>query len=458
MINNKKIQQIKNKLKTKFEINKAKIERKKAISKYKNDLKLAKEKEKKLQIILKKEEKEKHKKQVEVDSKFQKDVNELTKKLKENLVFLKEEKQKNKERIKLAKQKIANKRKELIIKHKKNVKLINQKIDEEMKNIKLKKVKFENSNLEELAKLEKESTDFEIQVNDEIAESKKKILNSFEQAKEKKIKLKKIEMLDKEEKIKKRKEEINKNKLIQVEKEIELKLFRENLQEEEIKIQKELLMNQIKQQQELDALKRENLIEESHFKEIEIKKINHSSFKFRGQNPNIEFSYKNVYIPKRKKRLIKKIIEKIEHGSNYYKKKKSIYNEIALYEKLIQKEEPIDIKSIIKAIFVYYDEKFNQELIDELYKIQIYALVSGYSLKLKNNFIKFTNKKYKKFLVLDYVKNMHFSPFEGEKRNFYADLIEEKINNGSLIKLYEGLLLTKMNDKTIILESSKYKG
>ena len=457
-LTDKKLEQIKTKLKSNLEIKKAKAERKKAIENYKMQLKIAKEEEKKLKIALRKNEKEKLKKENEVDTKYKKEFDDLNQKLKQNLIFLKEERARNKERIKLAKQELTNKKRELIIKQKKDSKILQKQIDEEIKKINLKKIKLKNDNLKEISNLEKQKTDLEIKFKNEELDSKKKLLKAFNEVKQDKIKLKKIEVLDKEEKLKETQKRIEKNKLFQAEKEIELRLFKQNIAEEEIKIQKDILMNQKFQQQKLDALKEKELIEKLNIKEMSVKKVNHSLNFNKNLKPSAQFSYENVYIPKRKNRFIKNHKTKNIFSANIFKNKKKVFNEVALFEKIINQENPVDIRSIIRATFVYFDKMFTEEVINHIYETQILALISGYSLALKNQFIKFLDKKYKKFVVLDYIKNWNFSPFSGEEKKFYNDLIDEKLEYGSIIKIYDHLLLSKENDNLIVIEGSKFKG
>ena len=453
-----KLKQIKTKLKSNLEIKRAKAEREKAISNYKTQLKIAKEEAKKLKITLKKNKKEKLKKENQVDSKYKQELKDLNEKLKQNLIFLKKEKERNKQRIKLAKQELINKKRELILKQKKDSKNLQKKIDEEIKKIKLKKVKMQNDNLKEMIALKKENANLEIKLQNEELDSEKKLLKTFDEIKKDKIKLKKIEVLDEEEKLKETQKRIEKNKLFQVEKEIELKLFKQNLAEEEIKIQKDLLMSQKLQKEKIDSIKEKELIDKLNIKEIDVKKVNHSSRIGKVLSPNSEFSYENIYIPKRKNKFIKFHKTKSAYSSNVYKNKRKVFNEVSLFEKIIKKEKPIDIRSIIRATFVYFDKIFNEEIIDHIYRIQMLALISGYSLALKNQFIKFLNKKYKKFIVLDYIKKWHFSPFTEKEKEFYNNLIDKKLDYGSVIMLYDNLLLLKEEDKLITVEGSKFKG
>ncbi|MCK5867211.1 MAG: hypothetical protein KAG14_02315, partial [Mycoplasmataceae bacterium] len=164
------------------------------------------------------------------------------------------------------------------------------------------------------------------------------------------------------------------------------------------------------------------------------------------------------------KQTMKKVSKAEEAAIELHAKKYSQAErlEIENFREIVEAEEPVHIKSLIKYVFVLKKLNLSKEKIHELYINQLCSLLFGETIQFGSGYLRIAKKKNNKTLFsenLKYGKNKEvFTIFPKQGNKEFNKLVSEKLNNGSVIKIASGLLVYK-NKKTIkVLADTNYKG
>lgn len=484
---NKKIKEFK--LMTREEIIKARAERDSAIKNMRSKLAEIKIKENALKNELASE-KRKNKISNEKNKRVQKiKLEKQLQSIKKNKESIKEDINANKERVKLLNAEIKNKNiliKKDFIKKKRAVKeeALKRRDEDRKKILELKKEEAQRKQ-----ELMKEVQTKKAQMAEEIVENYKKISD------------KKVQIIKAEEELKNERKRLQEEKILEKQKLIADK----KAEEEQLKMNLKKLKSKIKvvendvqkaREKEDSALEKELLEQQGVFeKEKELITNSLNELQEKAENEIVEaeagtvnlVEFEDIHpsqigddetitlIEKQDNHNFKlnliseygknsiKLFKKAEEHSDQTTKAKFMKNP-ELYEKIVAFEEhspkSIHIKSLIKYIYVLNNWKIDEERIDMLYQSQLTAILYGNPVQLGDGYVQSTVVK--RVRIARYKRSIDKTPssiFDEKIGKEYNEIITKKLNDGSPIKIGEGLIIYRENNGSIVaMQDSNFTG
>ena len=476
-------------LKNKLELTKLRSERDKAILKLKDKIEIARLKENKIKGEIRSENIKEKTLERKTKAKDRADTTKLRQTIAANKKSISEEKIKQREEIALIKKEISIKELTFKREHKAELLLLkeefrNKKIEnrKHIEDVRTKEREEKLSLSKDIEKRRIEQRKQNLETNEEIEAAKdelfkqkndlKNLRDSQRLAREQKRNERlKIAKLDKEERIEQKRErnDLYKAKKLElktgvvqsrVEDAIEIDSLTQEISEQEVTIAEQITESNI----EVEAIKapETNLVETEE--ETYVPEDISFDEEYTDDISETEVQSANVSAVQTFGKAIVKRVEKAEEtaiDAHLKRYKGSDNEEIVSFRELVNEEEPIHIKSLMKYMFVLNGTKVEPEKIHELYIGQISSLLFGKTVQFGKGFIKITERRGNKTTYSNSTEDESkevFSIFPEEGNEEFNKLIAKKINSGSAIKIAKGLLIYKRKGQIIVLADTNYKG
>ena len=484
---NKKIKEFK--LMTREEIIKARAERDSAIKNMRSKLAEIKLKENALKNEIASE-KRKNKISNEKNRKVQKiKLEKQLQSIKKNKESVKEDINANREKVRLLSAEIRNKniliKKDFIAK-KRAVKLeaLKRRDEDRKKILELKKEEAERKNelMKEVQAKKAKMTEEIVENYKKISDKKVQIIKAEEELKNERKKLQEEKLLEKQKLIADKRAEEEQLKMTLKKLKSKIKVVEHDVQKarnkEDAVLEKDLLkrkelfekekdlitnsLNKMQEKAEDEIIEAEagtvNLVEFEDIHPSQIGSDETISVIEKQDNHNFKLNLISEY----GKNSIK-LFNKAEEASDQTTKAKFMKNP-ELYEKIVAFEEhspkSIHIKSLIKYIYVLNDWKIDEERIDMLYQSQLIAILYGNPVQLGDGYVQATVVK--RARIARYKRSIDKTPssiFDDKVSKDYNEIINKKLNDGSPIKIGEGLIIYREKNGSIVaMQDSNFTG
>ncbi|NQZ65690.1 MAG: hypothetical protein HRT99_00545 [Mycoplasmatales bacterium] len=121
-------------------------------------------------------------------------------------------------------------------------------------------------------------------------------------------------------------------------------------------------------------------------------------------------------------------------------------------------KDAIDIREIIAYVFVILDKNISSDEIHDLYKKQLIWLLNKKTVEFGNYYITSSKIKMSRIIIESIEKSFVLSIFKGEGLKIYREIINQKLNEGAIIKISNGIAIYLKENKLVIAQNENVTG